>query len=430
MIIPARNEEQDLAAAVTSVLDQREVELEVIVVNDHSSDRTGAIADSLAATDSRVKVIHDPDLPQGWLGKCNAMQTASSLATGDMLLFSDADIVHARDCFVTALAEMDRRDLDFLSLFPLMRCVSVCENIILPSLVGGIAMFATPGIEDPRSPDALAAGAFLMVRASGFHALGGFESIKHEMLDDVALAKLFKRNGWRVGFYAAPDLLSVRLYKDNRHAFWGMTKNILEGLAGRLWLAPAVILLPVLVFWTPVFCAVEGLFEGNGWLLAAGVGTYTLQLAMLWSGRSLFQFHPGKALLFPLVAVPNAFCMVRALYLYSLKGAIEWRGRTLARAGGARFSSGTARRVKRDIRSTRDMCAGRTGSRRSQPPPSFLLVARLCISRKTIPCIGRVIDYQRVGACFRPKRILWHNPITTKGRNVIFTTRGNLMGRY
>ena len=90
---------------------------------------------------------------------------------------------------------MERRELDFLSLFPLMKCVSLCENIILPSLVGGIAMFATPGIEDPDSPDALAAGAFLMVRARAFHELGGFESIKHEMLDDVALAKLFKRNG-------------------------------------------------------------------------------------------------------------------------------------------------------------------------------------------------------------------------------------------
>ena len=77
-------------------------------------------------------------------------------------------------CFVTALAEMERLELDFLSLFPQIRCISLWENAILPSLIGAVAMFATPGIEDPDSPDALAAGAFLMVNARVFHALGGF----------------------------------------------------------------------------------------------------------------------------------------------------------------------------------------------------------------------------------------------------------------
>jgi glycosyltransferase involved in cell wall biosynthesis len=329
VIIPARNEEQDLAPALESVLAQQDVELEVIVVNDHSTDRTGAMARSLADADWRVKVIHDPELPPGWLGKCNAMQKAASVAVGDVLLFTDADIMHRPRCFATALAEMERRDLDFLSLFPLMHCVSLWENVLLPSLVGGIALFATPGIEDPKSPDALAAGAFLMVESRVFHAVGGFESIKNEMLDDVALAKLLKRNRYRVGFHVAPEFLSVRLYKGNRHAFWGMTKNILEGMGGRFWLAPAVMLWPVFVFWTPVYCAVAGVLEGNPLLVTIAAATYSLQFAMVWSGRTLFQFHPGKALLFPLVAVPVFCCMVRALYLYSLRGAVEWRGRTI-----------------------------------------------------------------------------------------------------
>jgi hypothetical protein len=329
VIIPARNEEQDLAEALHSVLAQKDVLLEVIVVNDHSSDRTGAIAESFAAADRRVRVIHDPDLPPGWLGKCNAMQNAAALATGEVLLFTDADIVHAPRCFITGLAEMKARELDFLSLFPRMKCVSVCENIIVPALVGGVAMLATPGINDPNSPDALAAGAFLMVRARAFHELGGFAPIKHEMLDDVALMKLFKRNGKRSQVHAAFDLMSVQLYKGNRHALWGMTKNILIGLGDRLWLAPLVILLPMLVFWTPVFCMIAGLAERDTVLLAAGAGSYVLQLATLWMGRPLCQFHPVKVLLFPLVAVPCALCMVRALYLYSLKGAVAWRGRTV-----------------------------------------------------------------------------------------------------
>ena len=180
-----------------------------------------------------------------------------------------------------------------------MHCVSLCENIILPSLVGGIAMFATPGIEDPGSPDALAAGAFLMVRSRVFHDLGGFEPIKHEMLDDVALARLFKRNGFRVGFRLAPEFLSVRLYKGNRHAFWGMTKNILEGLGGRLWLAPAVVLLPVFVFWTPLYCAVAGAVEGDPLLVAAGRGHLWASVCDDLVGRRPLSVSPRQGAFVP-----------------------------------------------------------------------------------------------------------------------------------
>jgi hypothetical protein len=329
VIMPARDEARDIGESLRSVLDQADVELEVIVVNDHSRDGTGSIADAIARSDPRVRVLHDPDLLPGWLGKCNAMQHAAALASGDMLLFTDADIIHGPRCFMTGLAFMERRELDFLSLFPRMKFVSLWENILLPTLIGGLALFATPGIEDPESSDALAAGAFLMVRSRVFRALGGFERIKHEMLDDVGLARLVKRNGYRVGFCIAPELLSVRLYKDNRHAFWGTTKNVLTGLNGRLWMAPAVMFVPVLVFWIPLYCGLTGAMEKNFGLVAAAAAIYALQLAMIWSSRRLFEFHPAKVLLFPLVAIPTFCCMMRALYLYCLRGAVEWRGRTV-----------------------------------------------------------------------------------------------------
>ncbi len=329
VIIPARDEEADIAQSLGSVLNQVGVDLEVIVVNDHSSDRTGKIVDALAASDPRLTVIHNPALPPGWLGKCNAMQQAAAQASGDLLLFSDADILHAPTCFATAMVEMERHGLDFLSLFPLMHCVSLWENVNVPALEGGMALFATPAIDDPKSADALAAGAFMMVRTSVFQAVGGFTRIRGEMLDDVALAKLIKLNGYRTGFHAAPELLQVRLYKGNSHAFWGMTKNVLQGMGGRIWLAPAVMFLPVFVFWIPLGCIVAGVLDGTPDLVAAGLATYLIQYATLWSGRKLFKFHPGKALLFPLVAIPVICCMAKALYLYSLRGEVLWRGRTV-----------------------------------------------------------------------------------------------------
>jgi GT2 family glycosyltransferase len=335
VIIPARDEEKDLEASVQSVLAQRDVDLEVFVVNDHSSDETGRIADSLAAADPRVRVIHDPALLPGWLGKCNAMHHALALTSAETLLFTDADILHAPDCFSKALAEMELHALGFLSLFPHMECVSFWENVILPALTGGIALLATPGINDPRSPDALGAGAFLMVRRSAFAQIGGFEPIKGEMLDDVALARLCKRNGCKVRFFAAPHLLHVRLYKGNSHAFWGMTKNILEGLHGRFWIAPAVMLLPVFVFWVPIACIASGASALDARLALIGTAAYGAQYASLWVGRALFRFHSVKALFFPMVALPVVCCMMRALYLYFARGAVHWRGRTVQVRGVA-----------------------------------------------------------------------------------------------
>jgi len=329
VIIPARDEEQDLERSLQSILSQEGVELEVIVVNDHSSDRTGSIADAIARADPRVSVIHDPELPPGWLGKCNAMQQAAARAKGELLLFSDADIIQEPRCLQITVTELERGRLDFMSLFPRMEFVSLWENIVVAAMVGGLAELVRPGVNDPKSSEAMAAGAFLLVRSAVFRAVGGFDPIKHEIADDVALARLVKRHGFRVAFHAAPGLLHVRLFKGNHHAFWGMTKNVLIGLEGRFWLAPMYILLPLINDWTPVYAAVAGLIEGNIVLIAAGVFTYALQYAVIWLSRDLLVFHRGKALLFPLVVVPLICCMLRALYLRFVRGAVHWRGRTI-----------------------------------------------------------------------------------------------------
>jgi hypothetical protein len=329
VIMPARNEEQDIARSIESVLAQRDVDLEVIVVNDHSTDRTGEIADSAARTDARVRVIHDPELPPGWLGKCNAMQKAAALAGGEVILFTDADIMHQPRTVAIALAEMERLELDFLSLFPRMDCISLWENIIVPCFVGGLAVLAPPGIEDPRSTDALGAGAFLMVRAPVFRAIGGFEPIRGEMADDRELARLIKSKGYRVAFRFAPELLDVRIYKGNSHAFWGMTKNVLIAIEGRLWLAPFVMVLPIFAFWTPLYCTIAGVTENNIGLALVGATGYIVGYSAIWTGHRIFRFHPLKALLYPLVVVPVICCMARALFLYLVRGEVAWRGRSI-----------------------------------------------------------------------------------------------------
>ena len=328
VIIPARNEEKDLAASLRSILDQEGVDLEIIVVNDHSTDGTEEILEALAGTEPRIKVIHDPPLQNGWLGKCNAMQAGSSFAVGDYLLFSDADIIHDPKLFVTARQLMDDEGYDLLSFFPLFVIEPFWEHVIMPMYFFGFAkVYSSQGLEDPRSPEAVAAGAFMLVKTQVFQSIGGFEPIRSEMADDVALARVIKKHGGRVGFRLAPEWLRVRLFKNNHEAFWGTTKNVLMAVEGQIWLALPLIVLTALIFWTPVYTLAAGILESNPLFISLGLLLYVLQYASLFLTRRVMSFSPLKLLFFPLVVIVVFFCVSRAFYYYMVKGAVIWRGR-------------------------------------------------------------------------------------------------------
>jgi chlorobactene glucosyltransferase len=329
VVVPARNEEQDIEAALRSVLQQEGVELEVMVVNDHSSDRTGEIVDKISRSDSRVKVLHDPPLTDGWLGKSNAMQHGAARATGDYLLFTDADIFHVPNCFATVWQEMEQGGCDFISLFPRCHNESLWENVNIPIYFFGVAkLLATPGLEDPDSDQALGTGALMLIKTQVFRHIGGFQDIKGEMFDDVALARLLKTKNYRVGYRFAPECVHVRLFKNNRDAFWGNTKNILTAVEGHVWLAVPLSLLAFLQYWTPLLAVALGILMPSTLLLIVGLGTYILQYLSFFTVRRILQFHPLKLLLFPLAAISGACCIGQALF-YHLKGAILWRGRTI-----------------------------------------------------------------------------------------------------
>jgi len=329
VIIPARNEESDIAGAIRSVLGQEGNELDVIVVDDHSTDRTGDIADEIARSDPRVKVIHHPPLMEGWLGKCNAMQQGAAGATGDYLLFTDADILHMPGCFTTVLNVMKTKPYDFISVFPLFENRSFWENVNVPIYFFGMAkMLATPGLEDPDSPNAVASGALMLIRTKVFRDIGGFEGVKTEMADDVGMARLLKARHYRVGYRLGPECLQVRLFKNNRDAFWGTTKNILLAVEGHLWLGIPLIILGILQNWTPLLSVVTGVMRSNELLLVVGIVTYGIQYLSFFSVRRLLRFHPLKLLFFPLVAIVATGCILRALY-YHTQGVILWRGREI-----------------------------------------------------------------------------------------------------
>jgi len=329
VIIPARNEAFDIEPALRSVLNQQGVELEVVVVDDHSTDRTGELVDAIARSDPRVRVLHEPPLTPGWLGKCNAMQHGAAGATGDYLLFTDADIVHVPGCFATVLNEMQQNTYDFISLFPRCDNQSLWENVNIPIYFFGVAkLLAAPGLEDPDSGQAVASGALMLIKTRVFQNIGGFQGVKGAMLDDVGLARLLKTRQYRIGYRLAPACLRVRLFKNNRDAFWGNTKNILTAVEDHMGLAVPLMLVAILQYWTPVLAVILGALMPNPLLLFVGLGTYAIQYVSFFTVRRILRFRPLKLLFFPLVAIVGACCIGRALY-YHRKGAILWRGRTI-----------------------------------------------------------------------------------------------------
>jgi cellulose synthase/poly-beta-1,6-N-acetylglucosamine synthase-like glycosyltransferase len=322
VVIPARNEDEDIERALRSILGQKGVELHVIVVNDHSTDRTGAILKRLAEEDSRLTIVENPPLQGGWLGKPNAMNHGVAFASDELILFTDADVVHCHTSFATGITFLQKERLDLLSFSPRIVCESFWENVFMPLHLFPLTINSSRG--------AWAAGAFMLIKADVLKDVGGIESIKSAILDDTELARVVERGGHRVGYHFAPDLVHVRMFKSNSHAFWGPTKNAIALTFDHPWMAVPTMGLPVLFFWVPIAAAVVGLWMNDMRLFAVGAFQ---PLASLWGLvriRPYCKFRWAKAVFFPLIVIPIVCVLAKAFYEQHIRGQHVWRGRSIA----------------------------------------------------------------------------------------------------
>jgi glycosyltransferase involved in cell wall biosynthesis len=329
VVIPARDEQDAIETTVRSLLAQRGVAVEIVIVNDGSSDETGAIADRLAAEDARVTVLHDPEIPEGWLGKTNAMQQGAARLTTERVLFCDADITFDPRALKSALSLAEERDLTLLSCFPRFRWVTIFEHAMLGAFFLALGQFGSKHINDPRFVDrSAAAGAFLLVKRADYEAIGGHEPVRQALIDDVALARVLKHRFAKCEVHLAPELLSIRMYPGNKAALFSVEKNVLASFGPRWW---AILTVPFL--FAPVyFGAPAGVVVGAATqdvpLLAAAATLFLFQYATLYVLRSWHAFSPLRALAFPLVHVILTVCVARASWRYVTKRSIHWRGRT------------------------------------------------------------------------------------------------------
>ncbi len=232
ILVPARNEQDRvLEECVRSILAQDYGRFEVIAVNDRSTDSTGAILETLAQGDERLRVIEGEELPPGWLGKPYAMHQALSYASGEWILATDADMIFEPSALRTALDRTLKAKGDALTLIPHFEAHSFWERVMLPTWEWVFLMFTIfYRVNDPKTDGAAAIGGFFLMRRSVLDRVGSYERLKNEVMEDVRLAEKIKRSRARLLIDRAPTLIRTRMYRTFREMWECSTKNWFSGL--------------------------------------------------------------------------------------------------------------------------------------------------------------------------------------------------------
>jgi glycosyltransferase involved in cell wall biosynthesis len=321
IIIPARNEEASLASCLESLLGQSGVAFEIIVVNDHSSDRTREIASSFP----NVKVVDSAPLPRGWTGKNNAIVTGVPHARGEWLLFTDADTVHLPGSLARALNEAKAGQAALLSYSPEQVVSGFWERSVMPVIFAELAARYRPSeVSDPTSPAAAANGQYILITREAYDAVGGHAAVSDKILEDVELARLVKRSGRKILFRFGGDAVRTRMYRNFSQLREGWTKNlaILFPAPGRLavWrlseFVALVLSLALLIF-----------FVASRQLLIAPL----FLLGPVFTFRRIVRAHfPWSANALAIIGIPLFSYLLLRSKLSHQRGRVTWKGREYA----------------------------------------------------------------------------------------------------
>ena len=323
IIIPARNEERNLEEALRSILALDYDNLEIDVVDDRSTDRTGEILDRMAAADPRLRIVHVRELPPGWLGKNHALWLGAAKAIGEFLLFTDADVVMDPSTLRRAVGAMVADRLDHLTAAPEIERPSVLFEMFIGAFSLFFTLFTKPWkVKDPKSSYHVGIGAFNLVRASAYRAAGGHRAIAMRPDDDLKLGKLLKIRGFRSEFIFGQGMLRVEWYASVRELVQGLMKNAFSGVDYRVRVVAVVTVTQLALFVWP-FLAVLLIPGAARWLNLASVVTL---IGLCWINAPLAGVRRWHGIGFPLATLLFLYIVWRAMLLTLWRGGIDWRG--------------------------------------------------------------------------------------------------------
>ncbi|MEP6753893.1 MAG: glycosyltransferase family 2 protein [Chthonomonadales bacterium] len=323
IIVPALNEAETIEPALRSLIAVDYPNVEIIVVDDRSTDDTGKILDRMALEFPHIVPIHVTELPPGWLGKNHALHIGSEKATGEYILFTDADVHLDPSCLKRAIQLVQRRSLDHFVLFPEMILHGFWETATV-WFFGVIftIKFRPWKVSDPDDPAYMGVGAFNLVRAEAYRSFGGHTAFPLDITDDMRLGKEVKRARLRSDVYMSGGMVRVRWVVGLKGIVHGLTKNAFAGMDYSI---PKTVFATLILFPFAVWPMFGILLPGN-----FSRAMSALTLAIMVYAASKGKPKPGASALygltFPLSGLVVMWIMIRSTFITLKNDGVNWRG--------------------------------------------------------------------------------------------------------
>jgi len=329
ILIPARNEEERIGPCLESLLHQTWTEREIIVLDDRSEDGTAALVRTFAARDPRIRVVEGAELPPGWTGKAWACRQLVGQARGEYLLFTDADTRHQPGSVADAMGEMERGRYDLVSLWPRQETLTWSEKAVVPFMLVLLLVFMPHWMPGRTRSLGAANGQFLLFRRKAYQDIGGHETVRGHLVDDVALARELKSAGGRVRNLDGSRHVSCRMYGSFPQLWEGFSKNLRAGFEESTF--SFLVFHAVEFFWglwpflvlLAAVCGLPGVglpalvFSGAQAVLVLGQRSW-----LAWrcrQGSSAVPWHPAAQALVLAIAANS--------WRWHATGRIRWKGR-------------------------------------------------------------------------------------------------------
>jgi glycosyltransferase involved in cell wall biosynthesis len=323
LIFAARDEQEKLAAALATLVAIDYPRLEIVAVDDRSSDATGRILDEFAAQYPRFKVVHVRELPKGWLGKPHALQSGYQVSRGKLIVFTDADVKFVPDALRRVVALFTERGLDHLTLLGDVERSGFWDTVLISFFGMGFQLATNPhNVGNPNSRTYVGVGAFQMLRRAAYEGSGTHRRLAMEVVDDMKLGKIVKMAGFRSGVAVARDYISVAWHLGLGNLVRGVEKNFFAGAQFRIRVVAAQVLGLLVMNVFPF----AGLAFGHGWILGLAAVSVVIGLCFHLGVDLVMRVPPFYCLTLPLGAVIFAYMILRSTVVTLRQGGIVWRG--------------------------------------------------------------------------------------------------------
>jgi len=327
VLIPARNEEETIGKCVTSLLHSDYPHLEIIVLDDNSRDRTYEIVRILAQNHENLRIIKGQKLPPGWNGKNWACHQLAYAAKGDWFLFTDADTCHSPNSVSTAIVAAKKSQSHFVTVIPGLIMKSWAERLILPVI--HFAFFVLMPYKlinfSKNSRVAIGIGPFLFIQRKRYFSCGGFEAIKTEILDDMALAKIVKQDKGKLAVIDGTDIMQVRFYTCFKEIWSGLSKNSFQAIGSSPHFLFGISVACYFLFIYPYLCLATAIYYSQSMTIPF---IQVLLVSLIRIGLSFrFKMSIIYSLLHPFMILLTLLILFNSFRLSLFGKKIEWKER-------------------------------------------------------------------------------------------------------